>query len=346
MITRTVSELAELCDATLEGDGALVIVGPATLAEAASDQVSFLGNPRYAAEVEETKAACVLVAGDFACERDDLTLLRCENPSRAFSRVIEAFRPADPDAEPGVHESAIVGEGCELPEDVCIGAGCVLGRGVVLGPGVRLHPGVVLGSNVRVGEGTELHPNVVAYAGVEIGKRCILHAGCVIGSDGFGFDPTPEGWDKIPQVGTVIIEDDVEMGANCAVDRGRFGPTRICRGVKFDNLVHVAHNVEVGEASLLVAQVGIAGSAKLGKRVIMAGQSGASGHVTIGDGARVGGAAAVGKDLEGGKDYLGVPARDRIEVLRSTAAAARVPDMIKRLRALEARLAELEEKSN
>ncbi len=342
MITRTISEIAELCGATLEGDGARRIVGPAALEEAGPDEVSFLGNSRYLAALETTRAAAVLVAHDVSPTREGLTLLRCEDPSRAFTRVIEAFRPAEEKPPPGVHPSAVVDPTADLGEGIAIGPGCVVGARARLGDGVVLHPGVVVGADVRIGEETVVYPSAVIYWGVEVGRRCIVHAGVVLGSDGFGFEPSEAGWRKIPQCGTVVVEDDVEIGSNSTIDRGRFGATRICAGAKIDNLVHMAHNVIVGAGALLIAQVGIAGSAKIGKGVILAGQVGVEGHVTIGDGARVAGQAGVTKNIEGAKDYSGTPIRPRMRLLRSQAYIRRIPDLIERMRALEARIAELE----
>jgi UDP-3-O-[3-hydroxymyristoyl] glucosamine N-acyltransferase len=178
---------------------------------------------------------------------------------------------------------------------------------------------------------------------VTVGARCIVHAGTVIGSDGFGFDPTPAGWSKVPQCGTVVVEDDVEIGANCTIDRGRFGATRIGRGSKLDNLVHVAHNVEIGEAVLLVAQVGISGSTRVGDRAILGGKVGVAGHVEIGPGARIGAAGNATKDLPGGQDYWGTPAAPKAVVMRIEAAQRRLPELLKTVRALEQRVAKLEE---
>ncbi len=342
MITKTVSELAEICGAALEGDGRGTIVGPASLSDAEPNQVSFLGNPRYAPELEETRAGVVLVPVGLEVARKDLSLLRCENPNAAFSRLVELFAGEGDRPDPGVHSTAVIGAGCELGDEVSIGANCVLGDGVKLGPGAILRPGVVLGRGVEVGASSELHPGVVLYAGVRVGARCLLHAGAVLGSDGFGFDPTAEGWAKIPQCGTVVVEDEVEIGANCTIDRGRFGPTRIGRGAKLDNLVHIAHNVQVGEGALLIAQVGIAGSSRIGRRAILAGQVGVAGHLNIGDGVRVGAQSGIGKDLPPNTDHFGSPSLPHGERMRVIAAAPKLPGLVRRMKTLERRLGELE----
>jgi UDP-3-O-[3-hydroxymyristoyl] glucosamine N-acyltransferase len=337
LITRTVSELAELCGAAVEGDGGRRVVGPASLSEARADQVSFLGNRAYAAELEATRAGAVVVPLDVRPRRRDLTLLRSANPNRAFSRVIESFRAPGARPEPGIHPSAVVAPDAEVDRSASVGPLCVVEGGARIGARCVLHGRVTVGRRSSVGEESELHPGVVLYAEVEVGKRCVLHAGAVLGADGFGFDPTPEGWEKVPQCGSVVVEDDVEIGANTAIDRGRFQATRILRGTKIDNLVHVAHNCVIGPDALLVAQVGIAGSSRVGARAVLGGQVGVGGHVEVGPGARVGGQAGVTKSIKGGRDYWGTPVREKGEVLRSLAWLGRVPELERRVAQLERR---------
>jgi len=335
MITRTVSQLAELCGATLEGDGDRVVNGPAPLRDATSEEFSFLVNPAYAPELERTSAGAVVVPLDLRLERDDLALLRTENPNRAFSRLIEVFRPERRKPAAGIHPTAHVADGARIGEGACVGPLCSIGAEAELGPGAVLHANVTVGAGCKVGAGSVLHPGVVLYAGVEVGGSCILHGGVVIGSDGFGFDPTATGWEKVPQCGSVVVEDDVEIGANTTVDCGRFGVTRIGRGSKLDNLVQIGHNVQIGEAALLVAQCGIAGSVKIGSRAIIAGQAGVAGHITIGDGARLGAQSGVSKDLEPGSDYFGSPAVEKGEAYRIVMLTRKLPDMYRRLKQLE-----------
>jgi UDP-3-O-[3-hydroxymyristoyl] glucosamine N-acyltransferase len=199
-----------------------------------------------------------------------------------------------------------------------------------------------VGAEAVVEADSVLHPGVVLYPRVRIGARCVVHAGTVIGSDGFGFEPTHAGWAKIPQCGTVVVEDEVEIGANCAIDRGRFGATRVGRGAKLDNLVHLAHNVVVEDAALVIAQVGVSGSTRVGRRAILAGQVGVAGHLTIGEGARVGAQSGVTQDVPAGEDWFGYPARPKSQTLRTQALAHRLPELVARVRALEARLEHLE----
>jgi UDP-3-O-[3-hydroxymyristoyl] glucosamine N-acyltransferase len=346
MTTRTLAELASLCGAELSGDGERRITGPASLEDAGAGEISFLANPRYADQLASTAAAAVVIALDVEVEqagRNGLALLRCSDPNAAFSKIVSAFASGEFVPEPGVHASAAVDPTAELGADVAIGAGCVVERSARIGDGAVLHAGVVVGAGAVVGERTVLHPNVVLYARCEVGASCIVHAGTVIGSDGFGFDPSPSGWIKVPQCGNVVIEDDVEIGANAAIDRARFGTTHIGRGVKIDNLVHVAHNVKIGDNALLVAQVGVSGSCTVGRMAILGGQTGLAGHVTVGDGARIGGGSGVFADLAGGVDYLGYPARPRREALRAMAVPKRVERISQTLSDLERRLARLEE---
>lgn len=324
---RTVAELAELCGAVVEGDGGLVITGPAGLRDAAEGQVSFLTQEKYASQLGTTAASAVLVKPDQAVERAGLTLLRVENPEAAFTKVILAFAPEIPEMPEGVSpgaaidESAVVHSSARISANVCIGPGARVGEGAVL------HPGVVVSAHATVGPDTILHPHVVLYPHCEIGARCIVHAGSVIGADGFGFHPVPAGlpekplWQKTPQVGNAVVEDDCEIGANVTIDCARFGSTRIGRGCKVDNLVHVGHNVQVDEDTLLLAHVGIAGSSTIGKNVIIAGQAGITGHVHIGDGAIIMGGAGVIADVEPGVEMFGYPAAPRREKLRSIVSA-------------------------
>ena len=350
MTTRTLAELAALCGAELSGDADRRIAGPAALSDAGPDEISFLANPRYASQLQATRAGAVILHTDAAVERDNLALLRCADPNGAFSKVVGAFATADGGPEPGVHPQAVVDPSAEIGEGAAIGAACVVGRGARIGERAVLHPGVIVGEGAAVGEGTVLHANVVIYARCEIGASCVLHAGTVIGSDGFGFDPSPSGWVKVPQCGIVVVEDEVEIGANAAIDRARFGATRIGRGVKVDNLVHVAHNVTVGDNALLVAQVGISGSTRIGRMAILGGQVGAAGHVTVGDGARVGGGSGIFNDLKGGADYLGYPARPRAEALRAMAIHKRVERLNARLdsklREIDERMSQLEKEDS
>lgn len=342
MRSRTLAELAALCGAVLDGDPSRLVGGAATLSEAGPGEISFLANPRYAPQLATTRAGAVVVTRDCVAPRADLALLRCDDPNRAFTEVVRAFAPPDIAPAAGVHQSACVDPSAVVDPTASVGPHCTVGPEARVGARAVLVGNVHVGAHASIGAETVLQPSVVVYARVSIGSRCLIHAGTVIGSDGFGFEPTKTGWSKIPQFGTVQVGDDVEMGANCAVDRGRFGPTRIGHGVKIDNLVHVAHNVVVEDGALLVAQVGIAGSSRIGKRVILGGQVGVGGHVAVGDGARVGGQSGVAGSVPAGEDYFGTPARPRGEALRSATIVAKLPELQARIRDMAKRLAALE----
>jgi len=265
------------------------------------------------------------------------TLLRCKNPYAAFARALSLLHPA-PEPTAGIHPTAVTGSNCEIAVSASIGPYVVLGEGVHIGGRTSVGAGCVIGSGARLGEGCRLHPRVVLYDRTVLGDRVILHAGCVVGSDGFGYAREGREHVKIPQVGRVVLESDVEIGANSTVDRGTLEETRIGRGTKIDNLVQVAHNVVTGEGCILVAQSGISGSTRLGDHVILAGQSGAVGHITIGDGARVGAKSAVTKDVPPGVFVTGHPAREHRLWLKERALSGRIEAMWKRIAFLEDRL--------
>ncbi|MBK7643391.1 MAG: UDP-3-O-(3-hydroxymyristoyl)glucosamine N-acyltransferase [Planctomycetes bacterium] len=333
-----------MCGAECEGDGTRVVDGPASLREAGPSHVSFYSDKRYRPDLESTRAAGVLVPRGTRLEREGgPVLLVCADSNAAFTRVVSAFVPPPCVPIAGVHASAVVDPTARIAASASIGPLCSIAAGCEIGEGAHLVAGVHLGQGARVGADSVLHPGVVLYAECSVGARCILHSGAIVGADGFGFEPTREGWKKIPQVGTALIEDEVEIGANVTIDRGRFGATRIGRGTKIDNLVHVAHNVVVGEGVLLIAQTGIAGSARIESRAIVAGQVGIAGHATIGAGARIGAQAGVFGDVPPGEDWAGYPARPRRESLRSLAEVQRLPKLVERVRALEERLHRIEE---
>lgn len=330
--TYTLGEIASRLGGVVRGDAGRTISGIKPLDQAGPGDLSFIANPRYRKAALESRAACLLAGPD-----DDLpgcTLIQVANPYVALASAMQLFFPPHC-FEPGVSEHAVIGEGTALGEDVSIGPYVVVGRDCVIEEAVALLPGVVVGDRVQIGPGAVLHPGVVVYGGVVLGARVIVHAGSVIGSDGFGYADSGARREKIPQVGNVVVGDDVEIGACTTIDRATFGSTEIGAGTKIDNLVQIAHNVAIGEDSVLVAQSGIAGSTRLGRRVIVAGQSGAAGHLTIGDGAVIGAKSAVLQDLAGGSFVLGHPAVDHRDWKRTQAAAARLPELLRRVARLE-----------
>ncbi len=338
-------ELARLVDAQIVGaapDSASTarMRGVAALRDARADEVSFCGDARFLGELARSAAGAVVISRRLDARAPLGATLLCEDAGRAFSKIcaLYASRPVLPDV--GVHPSAIVDRSASLGRDVRIGPGCVVGPDVRLDDGAILHAGVIVAARCEIGPASELFPRVVLYEDVRIGARCRVHAGAILGADGFGYQPpAPEDatgpWAKIPQTGRVVVEDDVEIGANATIDRARFGATRIGRGAKLDNLVHVAHNVVIGPRTMIAAQVGIAGSARLGGDCQLGGQSGIAGHIEVGSGTKVAGMSGVWASTDAGADLMGYPARPRRDMLKQYARAAR-------LERLEQRLAQLE----
>jgi UDP-3-O-[3-hydroxymyristoyl] glucosamine N-acyltransferase len=332
-------ELADRLGATLIGDGERNVVAVRPLDAAGPEDLSFLHNPKYAAQATASRAGAILA-------RDAETLpgrvvLVCAEPYLALAKAIELLHPAEV-AVPGVHPTAVVAEDADIGAGASIGPCAVVGPGCRIGKGTVVGAGCVLGRRVEVGEGCLLHPRVVVEDGCRVGDRCILHAGVVIGSDGYGFATVAGVHHKVPQVGIVVIEADVELGANVCVDRATLGETRIGRGTKVDNLVQIAHNVQVGEGCLLVAQVGISGSTTIGHHTVFAGQSGAAGHLHIGDRVVVGAKSAVYKDVPDGEFVTGIPARPHREWLKANAALQRLDQLRERLKRLEEAVRRLE----
>jgi UDP-3-O-[3-hydroxymyristoyl] glucosamine N-acyltransferase len=331
------SEIAHAVSGDLQGDGDLEITGVAGIREAREGELTFLASPRYAEFLADTRASAILLARNGLKAPAGKAVVFCDNPYIAFLKAIRQFEP-ERRAPEGIDPTAVLGRNVRIGAGASIGARAIIEDGVVLGDRAVVRAGVFIGAGSNVGDDAFLHPNVTIRERVTLGRRVIVHCGTVIGSDGFGFVWDGERHLKIPQIGTVEIGDDVEIGANCAIDRGTAGATRIGRGTKIDNLVHVAHNVEVGEDALLVAQVGISGSTRIGARVTLAGQVGVVGHITIGDNAVVGAQSGVTKSIPAGERWSGYPARPHAENLRAQAAIARLASLAERIRALEARL--------
>lgn len=329
---RSLREIAAAVDGTVEGDPEKLIEGVAPLESVGDRQITFLANPKYRRRALETHPGAILAAPGVALP--GLDVVRVADPYLAVSKILGLFHPARPVA-PGIREEAFVGAGCRVDRSAAILGGARLGERVGVGPRTVVHPGAVIGDDSRVGADCVIHANVTLYVRTVVGDRVILHSGVVLGSDGFGFAPEGPGRAKVPQVGNVVVEDDVEIGANSTVDRATFGSTVIGRGAKIDNLVQIAHNVVIGPDSVMVAQSGIAGSTRLGRGVIFAGQSGAVGHISIGDGSRIGAKSAVTSDLPAGSFVIGHPAIDARIWRRAVAAFARLPEILRRLRRLE-----------
>jgi UDP-3-O-[3-hydroxymyristoyl] glucosamine N-acyltransferase len=328
-------ELVDRLGGELVGDPAVTVRRVATLDEAGEGDLAFLANPKYHSRLKACRASAVIL-GPAARDLTDRPRIVAPDPYVYFARVAQLFTP--PEVLPaGIHPAAAVASA--VPASVTVGAGASIEADVEVGEGVAIGPGCRIGRGARIGAGSRLHANVTVYHECRIGTGCIVHSGCVIGADGFGFARERNGgWIKIPQVGRVMIGDDVEIGANTTIDRGSVGNTEIGDGVKIDNLVHIAHNERIGEKCIIVAQVGIAGSTTIGRYVTLAGQAGIPGHLHIGDGATIAAQAGVFGDVPAGETWSGYPARPHRESLRMQAAVARLPELKKRLGEIERRL--------
>lgn len=340
----TAAQWCELLGGTLEGDGSRRVLRPAAIEEGSEGTITFIASRKYQPLAYPSKAAVIIVPHDMQFEKPILpALIRVEHPYLAFARVLEIFeqqktRPA------GIHPSAIVDATAAVGSGVYLAPGAVVGAHSVVGNRVQLHANVCIGEHCHIGDDTVLYPGVVLYAGVRIGSRCRIHAATVIGSDGFGFAPQPDGsYRKIPQHGTVIIEDDVEIGAGCTIDRGTLGATIIRCGVKLDNLIHVAHNVEIGANTVIAAQAGIAGSTHIGKNCQIGGQAGIVGHLVIADNTRINAQSGVTKSItESGRAVTGSPAFEYTAALRAQSLLRRLPALMKQVQDLEKKIKELQ----
>jgi len=323
------------------GDGEITITGVGGIEDVQPGGITMVATAKVAVAAEGSCAAAVIVPSGLPPLRKPM--LKVANPRLAFARILEVFAPR-PCFAPGIHPSAVVSPSLQAGPDCSIGPLVSVGDRVTLGARVVLYPGVVIGDDVEIGDDTVIHANVVIREGTSIGRRAIVHGGTVIGSDGFGFVPSNGHYVKIPQIGRVVIEDEVEIGANVTIDRATTGVTLVKRGTKTDNLVQIAHNVVVGEDCALVALAGIAGSARLGNRVSLGGQAGVVGHLVIGSDSVIAARALVINNLPPNSYVSGAPARPHGEDMRIAAAIGKVPELLKTVRELQKRLAELEDR--
>jgi UDP-3-O-[3-hydroxymyristoyl] glucosamine N-acyltransferase len=329
------TDLAKQLGGTVEGDGTVEVTGVAGLKEAGPGDLSFLSRPDYAPLLDATKATAVVVGKDHP--PTNLPCVVVDDPDAAFTLAVDAFSPPLHKPEPGVHAAAFVDPTATLGEGVSVGPGAVVEARAVVGAGSVLRATSYVGEGVRIGENAYLHPGARLLDGVSCGDRCVIGANTVVGCDGFGFLPDEKGNipERVPQRGTVVLGNDVDLGAGVTVARARFGATRLGNGVKVDCLVQIAHNVRLGDGCIIVAQCGIAGSADLGKRVIMAAQAGVAGHVTVGDGVMIAGRGGVTTDTPAGSVVGGFPAVDHRQWKKEQVTMRRLPDLVKRLRALK-----------
>ena len=346
-IQHNLSELAGIGNGTLVGDADYSIASLASIANAGPEDLSFLDNRKLENELESTKAGCVLVDREQEAPAT-LNIIRVDQPLVAWASALEIFHPRKRLFE-DVSPDAIIGRDVVIGEGAGIGPGAWIGDGAVIRAATEIFPGATIGPGTTIGESCLIYPGVHIYHDCTLGDRVIIHSGAVIGADGYGFAQEDTGnpaepviHRKVEQVGNVIVEDDVEIGANTTIDRGALDSTLIGKGTKIDSQVVIGHNCRIGEHCLLISQVGIAGSSRLGNYVTLAGQVGVKGHATIGDGAIVGGGSGVMQDLEGGQVYLGTPARPAGSTKKVYALLKKLPEYARKIRKLEKRLREIE----
>lgn len=341
-ISMTAAQIAEIVKGEIIGDAERTVTGVAGIKEAASHQLSFVGNRKYQELLTDAKAGIILVCADLAkAEKADSTLIVCQNVDAAFAAVVAIYADEPPVYTPGIHPSAVVSPEAKLGSNVAICANAVIEAGAEIGDNTVIGAGCYIGHDAKIGANSLLYPNVTVMYRCIVGRKAVIHPGVVIGGDGFGFIPGPEGLIKVPQTGIVQIDDDVEIGANTTIDRARFGRTWIKSNVKIDNQVMIAHNVTIGESSILVAQCGIAGSSELGRGVILAAKAGVNGHITLGDGVKVAGTSGVLRSIPAGQTVVGAPAESQREFMARLALPGRFEKLSKKLTALQEEVAQL-----
>lgn len=334
-------QIASYLGGTVEGNPEAAVKTFAKIEEGQEGAISFLANPKYAHYLYETLSSVVLVNQDFVLERPvKATLVRVPNAYEAIARLLSLYESMT-QKRTGIHPLACVSETATLGEGVYVGPFAYVGEGVSIGNGTQIYAHVVLEENTTVGDNCTIYPNVSVYKECRIGNGVILHSGCVIGADGFGFAPAADGYEKIPQIGIVTIEDNVEIGANACVDRSTMGSTYVRRGAKIDNLVQIAHNVEVGAHTVMSAQVGVAGSTKIGEWCMFAGQVGVAGHLTLPDRTTAGAQAGIHTSRTGGVPLMGTPAIDARTFARSSAVFKNLPDLREEVRNLRKEIEQL-----
>lgn len=340
----TAEQIANVIGGRVEGNKDAKVHTFAKIEEGTEGAISFLSNPKYTHYLYNTKSSIVIVNEDLELEKDvDATLIRVKNAYESIAKLLQIYEASKP-KKTGVAPQAYIAPSAKLGNNCYVGPFAFVGEGAEIGDGCQIYPHAVIGDNVKVGTNCIFYPNTTIYQGCKIGNNVTIHAGSVIGADGFGFAPGADGYDKIPQIGIVVIEDNVEIGANTCVDRSTMGATVIHKGVKLDNLVQVAHNVEIGENTVMSAQVGIAGSTKVGSWCMFGGQVGLAGHITIGDKTFLGAQSGVPGSLKGGEELIGTPPMNPRAYFKSQAIFRRLPDMYKDLNDAKKKIEELNEK--
>lgn len=332
-------QIAELLEGSVEGNGEVKVSNLAKIEEGTPGTLTFLANPKYEAFIYSTAASIAIVNRDFQPEKDlpaTLTVIRVEDAHKSFIRLLEVYQQAK-DNKSGIQPGAFISDSAVVPESAYVGPGVYIGNRAKIGEHVILEQGIYIGDDVTIGDQTKIHPGVKIMERCQIGSHCEFHPNVVIGGDGFGFAPNSENfYKKVPQIGNVIIDDHVEIGANTSIDRATLGSTIIRKGVKLDNLIQIAHNVEIGENTVIAAQTGIAGSTKIGKNCLFGGQVGIVGHITIADGVKIAAQSGIGSSIkEEGAVVQGSPAIPIIDFKKSYVGFTKLPEMLKDIRELK-----------
>jgi UDP-3-O-[3-hydroxymyristoyl] glucosamine N-acyltransferase len=342
------AQIAALLQGTVEGDSEIAVNNLSKIEEGKPGTLTFLANPKYQAYIYDTQASIAIVSNDFVAEKalpSTLTLVRVADAYGSFAKLLEAYNQLRQPA-PSIADNAFVAKSANMGERCYVGSFVHVGEGCVIGNDVRIYPGAFIGDNVRVGDGTTIFAGVKIYADCVVGKQCTLHGGVVIGGDGFGFAPNSENnYSKVPQIGNVVLEDHVEVGANTTIDRATLGSTIIRKGVKLDNLIQVAHNVEIGENTVIAAQTGVAGSTRIGKNCMIGGQVGIVGHITIADGTKIAAQSGVASDIKEPNTIVqGSPAFGIMDFKKSYVGFRKLPELMQRIQELEKQLKEISSK--
>jgi UDP-3-O-[3-hydroxymyristoyl] glucosamine N-acyltransferase len=342
-MTFPAAQIALIINGKIEGDPAASVDSFGKIEEAKQGQLSFLANPKYEEYLYSSKASVIIISDSYELKQPvTATLIRVQDAYTAFATLLSKYQEIAQQQLTGVQEPSYIAKSATYGQQVFIGAFAYLGEKVKVGNHSKIYPNAFLGDNVSIGENCIIYPGVKIYHDCVIGNRVTIHAGTVIGSDGFGFAPQTDGsFIKVPQIGNVVIEDDVEIGANATIDRATMGSTLVKSGAKLDNLIQIGHNAEIGNSTIIAAQAGVSGSTKIGKGVMIGGQAGIVGHIQLGDGAKVNAQSGVSKSIEAGKAVTGSPAYDYTAALRSQAVNRRLPELEKRVKELESLIQQL-----
>ena len=339
-------QIAEFIQGVVIGNENATVHTFAKIEEGIPGALSFLSNPKYTHYIYETKSSIVLVNKDFEPEQEiNTTLIKVDNAYESLAKLLNLYEMGKP-RKTGIDPLAYIAPTAKIGKDVYIAPFAVIGEGAVIGDNTMIHAHATIGDHANVGNNCILYPNVTVYHDCRIGNQVILHAGCVIGADGFGFAPSPNGYEKIPQIGIVVVEDHVEIGANTCIDRATMGATIIRKGVKLDNLIQIAHNVEVGNHTVMASQVGIAGSTKIGEWCMLGGQVGLAGHIKVGDKVNIGAQSGTATNIKSNQNVIGSPAIDLKTFARASVIYKRLPDMYSTLNSLQKELEEIKKQIN